>query len=230
MNSATLLTIFLAAGLIAALDPLVVAVFASLLAGSKGKGHAKYQQALIALTFIAFYGLLISAVGLALVGILSIVSYEVFVSLILAFAVVAIIWGLARVKNYFWYKPFGGIPKILQQVLHKRTTKIISPGSTVILVIATAGASIINVVVIIGGFAAIAALIKPGQLIWPVIVGLTVVSPLFLFYLQIHNGLRISALLKWKESNKKSLELSIGFLSIFLGWFMFLCLNGIFAS
>jgi hypothetical protein len=227
MSNYYLLTIFIISGLIASLEPFVLSVYAALIAGAKGKGRSKHQQNLIGLSYIFSYGAFVALIAIALSGLMSVASEKIFFSVSMAIAVLSILWGLNRIKNYFWYKPFGRTPRYISRILHKRTMTNNSASSALILGAITAYTCVINTIVIIGGFACLTLLLRPGEGFWPLILAACLCLPLFILQWFISRGLKVSAIIRWKESNKKIMELSLGTLCVFVGWLIFICLNGI---
>jgi len=221
--------IFLAvAGLIASFDPLILSIFLSLAFGLRGQDLSNNKQRLVIWAYIATYSLAIAAISALIVSALNAAPLRLTVVLAIITAVAANLWGLVHIYNYFWYRSFGKTPKVLHYHLHKRTNRINSIEDIGTLAAITIGASIYNMLIIISSFSVLMFLISSRVLYWPLALGLVFSLPLFLINSQLARGIHLSTFVKWKENSKQIFELNLGLLSIFLGWLIFLSLNGVF--
>jgi cytochrome c biogenesis protein CcdA len=81
------------------------------------------------------------------------------------------------------------------------------------------------------GLAAITVLTGSSFGIWFMLLfAFCLITPLVFIYLYMARGLKISAVLKWKEESKGVMRLSIGLVHIILGWLVLLLLNGTLGS
>jgi hypothetical protein len=230
MSSFNLFALFVVAGLLLSLNPFNIALFSALIAGAFGKNHTKTMIHSVVISFLLAFGAFIVLLGIALSEIFSSASIDLLNWLGLVIAVVAILWGLRFIKDFFWYGSRGGAPRFIHGTLHSYTVKKNDPLSSVILGFMTATSSLISVGISIISFALILALVKPYSPSWMLLLAVVFLVPLIIIFIAILRGIKISAILKWKEDNKAMMRLSIGLTHIVLGWIILLLLNGTLGS
>jgi len=221
-------TLLIVAGLLSGLEPLVISVFISIIIGAKSRKFTKGKQMTTVLIYLLSHIGVVFLLGLLFLGLLSYLPENILFFTALILATVSIVWGLIRTKNYFFKPSPTKVPRFVKRLLHQHSVKKTSFSSSVILAAETSLATIINSVVILSCLAAIIVLLRPGEFIWLFLFSLALMVPLLTFYWLVHRGLKISAIAKWRDDKKKTLELSLGLLAILLGWFTYLALNGVF--
>jgi hypothetical protein len=226
MTNASLVTITLVSGLLLSLNPVSISVFVALLSGSMGKGHSKIRTNITALCY------LVSLFGLyTLAGMLLVIGFDLLdtrsvQNLGLAVASLSVIWGLMNIKDFYWYGPRRDAPGIVTKSLHSKTVKKNSPRDAIALALASAYATLPSVGIPLLAYSTIVALVRPGYLNWPILLALVLMTPLIVIAALTNSGLKLSAILKWKEESKAIFRLCIGITMVVLGWLLFLLING----
>ncbi|HUD03256.1 MAG TPA: hypothetical protein VMR51_00460 [Patescibacteria group bacterium] len=227
MSSFSLFALFVVAGLLLSLNPFNIALFAALIAGAFGKNHTKTMIHGVAISFLLAYGAFMALFGVALLEILSSASINLLNWAGLIVATIAILWGLRFIKDFFWYGNRGGVPRFIHGTLHSYTVKKNDPFSAAILGFIAATSSLIGISIQIISFALILALVKPYSPAWMLLLAVVFLVPLVTIFVFSLRGIKVSAILKWKEDNKAMMRLTIGLTHIVLGWIILLLLNGV---
>lgn len=226
MSNIYFIWIFIVAGLLVSLNPSVIAIFTSLLAGSLGKGHGRGKFYSVAFNFLLAFWTFTALFGVLFVVDFNQLPVKTLGIVAIITSVALIIWGLWAIKDFFWYKHKGGMPKKFHAVIHQHTTKKTEPHNAVVLGAITASAALINTGLAMVGFAMVSALFFPGVNYWMMLLSLVFTIPLILVFLLTTNGTKLSAIIKWKEDTKQLMRLTVGMTSIVLGWFILLVING----
>lgn len=230
MSNCNLFLIFIVAGILLSLNPFNIALFSALLAGSFGKGHNTNTIHGTAVAFLLTYAACIALLGMALLEALSSISISLLDHLGLVVAVMMVIWGLVILKDFFWYRSGKAVPRKLHGLLHIYTVKQNDPLGATILGFLAALISLLSTGLAVIGFAVITALLRPFSPAWMLLLAGILLIPLVLIFIHGLRGLKISAIIKWKEDNKAIMRLSIGLTHIVLGWIILLLLNGTLGS
>jgi hypothetical protein len=231
MTDLTILALIVTTGLLVSLNPFSISVFGALLAGARGKAHSKNKTHLTALAYLSSYYLLISGLGITLISLFSVVSDTSLIVASVASAALAIIMGIIIAKNYFWYRIRSDIPSGIVTILHQRTVKKNDPLSSISLGLNSAVFCLTIIGSLLLTLAAITVLTGTSFSIWFMLLfAFCLITPLIFIYLFVTRGLKISAVLKWKEESKGVMRLSIGLVHLILGWLVLLLLNGTIGS
>jgi len=230
MSNFSLLELIIVAGLLTALNPFNIGLFSALIAGTFGKGHPRATVHAVVASFLFTYSVFLALLSVGLIEILDILPIKTVAVIGLMIALMAVLWGLVLVKEFFWYGIHDNIPHRIYGVLHKYTVKRNNPAGGAILGIITAGTSLLNVSIQILSLSVIIALSKPNVEWWGLLVPLVFVMPLIIIFIFSLRRFKISAILKWKEDSKAIMRLSGGLTLIILGWVILLLLNGVIGS
>lgn len=226
MTNANLVVITLIAGLLLSLNPVSISIFVALLAGSIGKGHGKMRTSSTAVMYLLSLFALYALSGALLVIGFNLLELHSIQSLSTAIAIASIVWGLMNIKDFYWYGARHDAPKTVIRTLHSRTVKKNDPASAILLALTAAYATLPSVGIPLLAYSAIIALVRPGLLNWPVLFALMLMVPLVVIGALASTGLKLSAVIKWKEDSKAIFRLSMGLTMIVLGWLLFLLING----
>lgn len=226
MSNTSLITLIIVTGALLSLNPSTIAIFSALLAGSLGKGHSKVERHGVALSFLLASFFMYTIFGSLLIIFFNLFSHRALLNLSLVIAIVGVLWGLVNIKDYYWYGKHRDISVRLAKTLHNRTVKKNDPISASMLGLIAAYAALPNIGIPLISFAAIITLIRPYNTNLMLLLACMLILPLVIIFMVSLNGLKLSSVLKWKEDSKGVFRLCIGLTTIFLGWILFLILNG----
>lgn len=226
MDAASLFTITMVSALLLALNPVSISIFVALLAGSLGKGHSKSQQHIVALTYLLSIFTLYGLGGVLVLNWLYILDMRTVMHISLIVGVLSITWGIVATKDFYWYTRRGESPKHLTSALHKLTVKNNDPVNAAKLAITAAYATLPSVGIPLIAYITIISILKPGEPAWVLLFAAIVMLPLFVIFALSLRGLKLSAVIKWKQDSKAIFRLCMGLVSIVFGWLLFLLVNG----
>jgi len=226
MSDYSLAVLFILVGLVLALNPLSISVFSALMAGAIGRGHPRRVLRNLSLMFILTFSLFLALFCIFLARIFNAVSVDIIASVGIAVALAAIVVGLVNIKDYFWYGPKIKMPKSLHQVvmnnyLGKNNTVTAAYLGVIagFSIVVTAGVELLCLAIIL-------ALLRPNTFLLMIVPAICLTLPLLIIFVGVYRGIKLSAILKWKEDNKPLMRLSAGFVAVLLGWILLLILNG----
>lgn len=226
MTDQTIILVMIISGILLSLHPLLLSVFIALIAGAFGKNKQRSSVYTIAGSYILALSVVVGLLGLGLSMLANSLSSSTLYRVGLATGIVAVLWGLFSAKDYFWYGSHPRTPGHITELLHRRTTDQISAGSALVLSFAAAYAALFTIAIPVAALSIISSLVRPLQPSWILIFVIGLSVPLVSVLIAAGRGLKLSAILRWKEDNKAILRLSIGLLNIILGWIIFLLLSG----
>lgn len=228
MGGLNIFTLVLITGLVTSLNPVSISVYSALLSGMRGKSRARIKTELSAIFYLLFYFLLVFIVGAALLAVFSAINFKPLTIFSLISAILAIIIGLSFIRRYFWHLNRINAPRRVVKNFHIRTMKQNHILSSSVLGISSAIATLPSNGGILLCLASILVLAGTTSNIWYMFVfTFCLILPLFLIFVSTQSGIKITAILKWKESNKNVMYLTIGLVNILLAWILLLILNGI---
>lgn len=213
------------AAIVDSINPCAIAVLLILLAGLLSIGD-KRKALISGLTFISALYLTYLAIGLGLWGIIQVSGLaQIFHRVIGALAIVI---GLANIKDYFWYGGLGfvtEIPRTWRPKMKKLLRGVVSP----------IGAFMIGLVVTLfelpctgGPYLFVLGLLSQGYSWFQVTTVLLYYNLVFILPLLAITGFMyfgytsIDKVTKWKDQNFKRLHLIAGLIMLILGlWVVF---------
>lgn len=229
MSTTNLQLLAFLSGLLISLNPTTLSAFTGLLLGSIGKGHKKSEQSLVAISFLVVLFCLYSLVGLVALNLLNLLEAQTISNVAIFLAIIGIIWGILLIKEYYWYGHHRYLSFRLAHRLHNRTTKKSDPASAMLASMTTAYITVPSVGIPLIIIATICTVLPdPSQATRMIaFFVLALLLPLIAIYIASLSGLKLSAIVRWKEDSKGSFRLVMGLSTIILAWILLLLLNGV---
>lgn len=224
-----LLGLVAGSAVISSVNPCSVGVLALVLASVLGKGRNRRYLATTGLVLIFSMFLTYVFFGLGLALTISSVGPVADAYITISIGVLMILAGIIQVKDFFWYGkgPSMQIPTRYANKIHKYSSGNLSIPGAILLGVLIAivempctGApylAIVNIVRVDFDLASILLLIT---------YCLLQILPLVAITLLVSRGVKLSAVIKWKEESKGTMRLFIGLLLIVLGWILLSIANG----
>lgn len=230
MSNVNLFILISAASLIMSLNGLSISIFIAFLMGSLGKKHQPAKIFIKGFWYLLAYFGTIAIVGLTATCLLACLAPSKTKLISLYIASLAILVGIVFVKYYFWNKKPVLTSKKIQGWLHTHTVKSDTTSSDIKLGAAAGLLSLKLIGAPLLCLVALIALLAPDSPQWVLLVAVYLVLPIKFIYLLILKKYHLSLILSWKNQRSLAVILSIGLLSIGLGWLILLVLTGAIGS
>lgn len=213
---------------VSGLTPTLLGIFTSLVGGSLGKGHSTSKIWFNATAFFAGFTVAVTAIGYAFSQLLTNISNSASLYICVLVAVIAVLAALLEIKDYFWYgRGLSHVPhRRLHGAMHKRTTQQISLASSFTLGVIAVAATASNIGLVV---VALSSLLACAQVAagadWFVLVGLCLLIGPFITLLAVVSGVKISAIIEWKEESKAAMRLGSGLALLATAWLILLIIS-----
>lgn len=222
---------------VSGVSPTLISVFTSMLGGALGKGHTSSKIWLNSLAFFTGFVATITLLGFAFWSFLSRLCTEVCGQyaaqtsqyVCIGVALLAIAAAIIEIKDYFWYgqgvshKPH----KRLRSSIHKRTSKKIGFVNAFLLGIIAVAATASNiglVTITVACLLSVSGTVVSAS--WFVLFGLCLLVGALFTLIAVAGGIKVSAVMQWKEESKAVMRLGSGLALLATAWLILLIISG----
>lgn len=228
MTISEYLLISVSLGLVASLNPFLIAIFIKKTVADFGIYKSSKKILLSSLIFISgfiFGGALLSKTLYFALNNMQPLNFYFIVILV---SILAILFGSIKVISFFNKKPAYPTPEIIESYIHKISCKkntyittVLLGISSVLLLFSSYGLMLIllNAILIISNLTIMSG--------WSLMFVIASSFTIFGLTLAALHKLRVASLVKWNNDNKYSLRLYSGLLQIFLAWIVLVQISGI---
>lgn len=228
LNVATL-SLLLATGIVASLNPPSISMLVMVLSSIFGKGHSTKRLALYGAMYLLGVFLATFALSIIVWMLVSLVPITTLGYVALLLSVGLVVGGLVEIKDYFWYgkKFMLSPPKKVVHYVHDLALKMRGVFEYLMLGIVCGAILFPYLGLAILAISVITTLSFPFHATQAILLFTVVlmVPSLFIYFMAL-GGIKMSVLTKWKEDSKATMRLTSGVLLIFLAWILTLVANG----
>ena len=228
MSYIDLLFFIVVLGAICGLTPSLISIFCALISSQLGRGRNNRLLGAAAVSFFLGFIATMCVIGTSFWFLLTSLSQNTANYLIIGLATTGIVAGIIEIKDYFWYGQgiSHKIHRKLEAAVHKRTTKrygLLSSFELGIVAVAASATSLgISLLLVVALLYSASTLVEFG---WIFIYAVSLLLGLIGIVLTVISGVKLSAILKWKEDSKGVMRLSTGLAGIVLAWAVLLAVN-----
>ncbi len=225
MSQVSLAVIGLTVGLSVGFNPTLISIFSIYMASMMGRQTKKPYYTLAGLLLLVIFALLVLLIAVLLTSILSNLTIIYSDSMNLVIAILGVIIGTGLIWRYFWPKPLMSVPVSLKKALNYSTTKKTGIFNTLNLAIFSFFASLNTVGITLLLLSSYSIILSSPVIVCSLPFAIGLIIPMYFTVAVITLDDKVSAVISWKENNKKTMRLCSGLIIILLSWLLLLIIS-----